>query len=804
MALPNNIVIHSSERSKGYVYFSSNVGVFRSAPGSTAEQISGEVGEALSVNRSGTQIWLLSASSIKLLNISTGLAEESYLAPRPYTQTGSNTKSCKYKNNVIFYNFNNIVIFNTLSHVFTDITRNNGLLSNGAQCITIDREQNIWIGHASGVSKITNLDFRAYTNDYLGLPEDEVSLVYKADNNTMVLGSNSMIMLKDPAFNTLNSFNLYAIAGRRDTRTMDATSDGNTIYVPYLHGLACIQNNSSLSIKETPVCNAVTTNKGNLFYNSRGKLFHVSPGGASSVIEMPAPTYFIRKIFKYNDSTLIVCAVNGAYETTLGTVPKFKKIINNSSFAYVYDPSRQIEYFGTRNGLYSRHNNELTHLEINKEPDLQVYALVMDKNDDLWIGTSNGIFLYQNNKRFIKLNNIFSIRGLEANRSAMQLDGDCVWVGTNSGLNKIPINFNIPQYIPPCVIESVISNKRAIDFKSNNELSADENEVTFKFCLNSFVNENENSFSYQLEGLDNAWSKPNPKPEVRFSNLPPGNYTFRVKAWNVFGKPARIAEYSFVIRRPFWQSLLFYIMVAVLALLAIWLIVKWRVKVIERKLRNKQQLSESELKALRAQINPHYLSNSLQSLQNLILDKRTDEAINILGQYGKVMRNILYNSEKQFIPLHTEIDTLKQYMELESLRYGYEYVFTIKTEGINDALLKAIQIPSMLIQPFIENAIIHGLMRKKNETRELYLQFSYEGTHLICAVIDNGIGRRNTQQKQSNRKSLGNKNVEERFKLYGKLLNMKTEIEVQDLTDENGNAKGTKVILTLPYKLIYD
>jgi LytS/YehU family sensor histidine kinase len=220
----------------------------------------------------------------------------------------------------------------------------------------------------------------------------------------------------------------------------------------------------------------------------------------------------------------------------------------------------------------------------------------------------------------------------------------------------------------------------------------------------------------------------------------------------------------------------------------------------QRNLKNELILMESELKALRAQINPHYLSNSLVSLQQLILKDNKLQAIEVLSRYGKVMRSILNNSEHPFVSLNTEISTLKEYIELEALLLFENSEFRIHYDKIDNELLQSIQIPSMLIQPYVENAIIHGLIPKNRSPYQLSISFEFN-ERLICTIQDNGVGR--SPKVQNTKKiSKGNQNVENRMKLYGKLLQQTMSVEIVDLKNELNESEGTKVVIVLPHGLI--
>jgi LytS/YehU family sensor histidine kinase len=165
------------------------------------------------------------------------------------------------------------------------------------------------------------------------------------------------------------------------------------------------------------------------------------------------------------------------------------------------------------------------------------------------------------------------------------------------------------------------------------------------------------------------------------------------------------------------------------------------------------------------------------------------------------MRLVLENSKQNFIPLSTEIETLKRYLELEKMRFDNSFTFKISID--KNMLTNEINVPPMLIQPYLENAIWHGLAPKKSDG---ILVIDFENTadnYLKCSIEDNGIGRVNAAEiakKRKNHTSTGLKNIEERLELINMITNSKTEVEIVDLYDENNNPIGTKVVIKIPYK----
>ncbi len=204
------------------------------------------------------------------------------------------------------------------------------------------------------------------------------------------------------------------------------------------------------------------------------------------------------------------------------------------------------------------------------------------------------------------------------------------------------------------------------------------------------------------------------------------------------------------------------------------------------------RLLETELRVNRALMNPHFIFNSLNSIQNLILNNHNDEANVYLLKFSKLMRKILESNTSENISLEDEIDILKRYLELEQLRFQENFTYTISTD---DSIVSArIRLPIMMIQPFVENAIWHGLMNKKGE-RVLEIRFSVpDEKYLLCVVEDNGLGRVERGNVLKEKKSLATIFVRSRLDLINKIHNLECDLKIID----KPNSGGTRVELTLP------
>jgi tetratricopeptide (TPR) repeat protein len=214
----------------------------------------------------------------------------------------------------------------------------------------------------------------------------------------------------------------------------------------------------------------------------------------------------------------------------------------------------------------------------------------------------------------------------------------------------------------------------------------------------------------------------------------------------------------------------------------------------------KQNSAELEMQALRAQMNPHFIFNCLSSINRFILKNETEAASDYLTKFSRLVRMVLNNSKKPFITLEDELDMLKLYLDLERLRFKDSFDYSISFTNSID--IDNIFVPPLLLQPFAENAIWHGLMHKEGQGR-LEIELSIEDKTLTCVITDNGIGRKNSEMLKSKssekQKSLGLHITSERLALLNKNMDQPTSFYFEDITDEEGNGAGTRVILKIHY-----
>jgi Histidine kinase len=234
-----------------------------------------------------------------------------------------------------------------------------------------------------------------------------------------------------------------------------------------------------------------------------------------------------------------------------------------------------------------------------------------------------------------------------------------------------------------------------------------------------------------------------------------------------------------------------------LAFLIGYYLLKWKIAITKKREVTKRRFVEMQLKSIRSQMNPHFLFNSLSAIQNLINKGDNEKANHYLTEFSQLMRLTLNKSEKGLVPLSDEIESIKKYLELEKLRFPFEY----KIDLDQNIDINQIEIPAMLIQPFVENAIIHGLNQSKTD-RKLRLDFKIELENLLCTVTDNGIGINASQAVRSKNSSepFGLKLAKDRINLINESYHTDAKINITDISESNKDKTGTIVEIYLPLR----
>lgn len=452
-----------------------------------------------------------------------------------------------------------------------------------------------------------------------------------------------------------------------------------------------------------------------------------------------------------------------------------------------------------------------------------VYNIDIQNKDWAWLSTPREVVRYN---RVTGATDILPANAFLANshltKRAFRLDGNgFLWAGTNKGFCKIDISRfeNKTQFNEPQLVNfSVFDRQKTFDkpYQSLDEIVLEHDENFFSFAVSSFEYQPQSAieYSYLLERFDKEWQTAHGN-SASYTNVPPGTYLLHLKSnHGPGGKMEKINPIVIRIRPPFWKTWWFISALALTILLislGAYRFIRAR-KMAENKAKHSAQesqlqllgikklLAESQLMALRAQMNPHFVFNCLNSIQECIVTQKYGEASLYLNKFSKLFRSVLHNSGKLLITLAEEIEVLELYLSLEHMRFGKSFNYSIQVE--EDMETDEILIPSMLVQPYVENALWHGLMHKEND-RNLNISFRKLSEDVFqCVVDDNGIGRKKAlelkeqQSKTKRHVSKGMSIAQDRVDLLQK-QGHHAVLSIIDKHGADGNAAGTQVVIEL-------
>jgi ligand-binding sensor domain-containing protein len=304
-----------------------------------------------------------------------------------------------------------------------------------------------------------------------------------------------------------------------------------------------------------------------------------------------------------------------------------------------------------------------------------------------------------------------------------------------------------------------------------------------------------NLFFYKLSSAPGDWT-PVDNGRLSFNNLAPGEYTLTVKGGNKLAGLFNSTDKLVFTILPYWyQSAWFKALAGVALLSLILLAVRRRIGHIRREAAFRQKIADTELQALRAQMNPHFIFNSLNSIENFIMKNEKWLASDYLNKFARLFRMILHSSRNELVPFAKDMEALQLYVDLERLRYNNRFVY----ETDIDPLLTEgeYRVPSLLVQPYVENAIVHGLGLSTREDGYVRVAATLHGEYICYRITDNGVGRVRAREvrriNNPNHRSVGLAITENRINIFSHQQNSAGRVSITDLSNEDGTAAGTRV-----------
>lgn len=446
--------------------------------------------------------------------------------------------------------------------------------------------------------------------------------------------------------------------------------------------------------------------------------------------------------------------------------------------------------------------------QINEQKGLcgdNVYKICTDGNT-VWAATNKGlskINFSQNEPKQYTIINYTTFDGLASNEinDVLKFD-DKIWLATNKGLTFFNPNQSTKTSVSiPLYINKVLVNDTEQAVDNSYRLEHNQNNLKIGFIGLGYRNAGKLKYRYKMLGIDSDWNYTESR-EIQFTTLPANEYTFVLSVLNPDGTWSKNeVQIQFVILAPFWQKWWFFAFCTILVFLIVVFIIRYRVNKAhreeEKNLSLYKVLMGLKLKALRAQMNPHFTFNVMNSIQHFILNKDEESAIRYLSKFSKLIRAILNNSEKNTITVSEELKVLELYLDLEAMRFEQRFDYEIVVDKKIDR--EAVEIPSMLIQPYVENAVKHGIL-PLSQKGKIKIELVQIEKVIKCVIIDNGVGRvKAGETKESDEhKSFGTNITQERLAVINELYNSKLSETITDLYDEQGNAIGTRVEIFIP------
>lgn len=541
----------------------------------------------------------------------------------------------------------------------------------------------------------------------------------------------------------------------------------------------------------------------------------------------------LRCLFKLNDNTILIgtengiCSINSQNDKLTILFPNQSANTNTalkSIKCFHLDKKGRI-WAGTDGGGILVFNQNFDIIRTFSTNDFLnnnvVYSILEETPNSFWISSNSGIsnIIWDEDvllkKRKPQIRNFDEVNGLQSNEfntgAYLRLkNGDLAFGGLN-GINifnpkDIKNNPALPLvYISEFkVFENNLKSDIDVSFLKEVKLNHYENSISLSFNILGLNLFGKTKYQYRLLGYDKDWINTTDRNYVSYTNLDYGNYEFQVKATNYDGIWNNdYTSLKIVIATPFYKSWWFLTLMAALIASIVYSIYKNKEN--QRKEKEKirfqynKELAEVEMKALRAQINPHFLFNSLNSINNFILKNDTKQASKYLVKFSQLVRNILNNSSSTYINLSEELSTIELYILIEGMRFSNQFSYYIEVD--EDIHTSNIRIPSLLLQPYVENAIWHGLLHKDGEKLISIKVSKLNSDYISISIEDNGVGRetaREIEQKPKDRKSFGMQLGENRLRLMSSSSDFSASVEVIDLTLPDGTPSGTKILLTIP------
>ena len=504
------------------------------------------------------------------------------------------------------------------------------------------------------------------------------------------------------------------------------------------------------------------------------------------------------KIFKTKNKLWIASWSKGLYlyeNDKLISINDLGGFVENNVIDIIEDKNQNL-IIGTINGkvYFSKWNNQkLIHSKIlNPDKDIigNTIFFIRKYEDYFFIGTNKGINIIKNYKLYKFINQEENLPQTTYTDACVDSYNSKLLVSTHKGI----ISLDLAKILKPEKLNSPITvnqikvNGNLVSNSNQLYLHHNENTIEIQFGSNNIYSSKKNYYKYKIVGLTNNWSDFSTENSLKLFNLKSGKYLFIVEGKNIgTNETFKTLTFNITVLPPFWETWWFVGLIITFFIIVLIFSIRLKIKQIKNKAKLDKRIAETKLQALQSQMNPHFVFNAMNSIQNFVIDNKTDEALKYIGEFSKLIRQTLEFSSKQSVMLSDEIAYLERYIALENLRRNKKVEFVILTH-LND-LRHNIEIPPLMIQPIVENVFIHAFDSQSKDPK-IKIEFECKNDVIICSIIDNGKG---FIKEVDSKQSKGIKLVDERIRL----LTGADKKMIQILPNPTS---GTIIILTIPMR----
>jgi len=690
-----------------------------------------------------------------------------------------------------------------------------------------DREHNIWVGSDRGVSIFNPYQqyFSALAIPAYAQNDVEVTCALQTSDSGLIVGSHGDgIHRYDKHLNHIDS---HRFAGNDENLIWSMLEDreGN-VFAGCQHGYVhqldkkfkVVKTMHPSALENATVRVVQQDNSGNIYFglnNGKIAMWNRRIASFTPFADKLLPTGFtlspIHAIYFDEQGICYAGTENGVaiFDTKTNCFTAlYKPALHMQAIVQSivrYNDSTLLTGFQNA-GIYffSAKQRRFTQIAINTgQPFWSANTLGLDINHNTWFTTDYALFRYNASTK--ALISFLPVGGLAG---ASFIPGNFIQAAPDKWItctNTAVIRFN-PSYLvewqkaasavfitginamdKPLFADSLLAEGKPI------ELSYKNNFINIEFSNLQFSGALDTKYYYRLTGIDKDWVTAN-GANAGYTNLPPGRYHFTVTTGST-ANTKDSASFEIAITPPYWETTWFRLLCAFALLFLMLFIATWYVHNIRREAAMKEQVINTEMMALRAQMNPHFIFNCINSIDALIQCDDKYNATMYLNKFAKLIRNILDSSKQQTIGLRKDLETLQLYLELERLRNSNKFTAKIKTEETvfnNDC-----KVPPLIIQPYVENAILHGLRNKPGNNGKLTIDIYREQDRLVYIIEDNGIGRKAAENTSRKYRSYGMEMSRDRLKLFNQQEDI--PVVITDL-ETDGAPTGTRVQVSLKIK----